>query len=111
MVNENYDIYKVLNITDIKLNNLSEVKYDDETVYQKEIKGVKATIELTLKTQEYAPIYMFLKSSEYENGFSSKKSNISSQNSVNITVNNNVKYDQFTGYGYNIQFIGTYDKD
>lgn len=111
MVNENYDIYKVLNITDIKLNNLSEVKYDDETVYQKEIKGVKATIELTLKAQEYAPIYMFLKSSEYENGFSSKKSNISSQNSVNITVNNNVKYDQFTGYGYNIQFIGTYDKD
>ena len=111
MVNENYDIYKELNVTDIKLNNLSEVKYDDETVYQKEIKGVKATIELIVKAEQYAPIYMFLKSSEYENGFSSKKSNISSQNSVNITVNNNVKYDQFTGYGYNIQFIGTYDKD
>ena len=111
MVNENYDIYKELNVTDIKLNNLSEVKYDDETVYQKEIKGVKATIELIVKAEQYAPIYMFLKSSEYENGFSSKKSNISSQHSVNITVNNNVKYDQFTGYGYNIQFIGTYDKD
>ena len=111
MVNESYDIYKELNVTDIKLNNLSEVKYDDETVYQKEIKGVKATIELIVKAEQYAPIYMFLKSSEYENGFSSKKSNISSQNSVNITVNNDVKYDQFTGYGYNIQFIGTYDKD
>ena len=111
MVNENYDIYKELNVTDIKLNNLSEVKYDDETVYQKEIKGVKATIELTLKAQEYGPVYMFLKSSEYENGFSSKKSNISSQNGVSITVNSNVKYDQFTGHGYNIQFIGTYHKD
>lgn len=111
MVNENYDIYKELNVTDIKLNNLSEVKYDDETVYQKEIKGVKATIELTLKAHEYGPVYMFLKSSEYENGFSSKKSNISSQNGVSITVNSNVKYDQFTGHGYNIQFIGTYDKD
>ena len=111
MVNENYDIYKELNVTDIKLNNLSEVKYDDETVYQKEIKGVKATIELTLKAHEYGPVYMFLKSSEYENGFSSKKSNISSQNGVSITVNSNVKYDQFTGHGYNIQFIGTYHKD
>ena len=111
MVNENYDIYKELNVTDIKLNNLSEVKYDDETVYQKEIKGVKSTIELTLKAHEYGPVYMFLKSSEYENGFSSKKSNISSQNGVSITVNSNVKYDQFTGHGYNIQFIGTYDKD
>ena len=111
MVNESYDIYKELNVTDIKLNNLSEVKYDDETVYQKEIKGVKATIELTLKAQEYGPVYMFLKSSEYENGFSSKKSNISSQNGVSITVNSNVKYDQFTGHGYNIQFIGTYHKD
>ena len=111
MVNENYDIYKELNVTDIKLNNLSEVKYDDETVYQKEIKGVKATIELIVKAEQYAPIYMFLKSSEYENGFSSKKSNISSQNGVSITVNSNVKYDQFTGHGYNIQFIGTYDKD
>ena len=111
MVNENYDIYKELNVTDIKLNNLSEVKYDDETVYQKEIKGVKATIELTLKAHEYGPVYMFLKSSEYENGFSSKKSNISSQNGVSITINNNVKYDQFTGHGYNIQFIGTYHKD
>lgn len=30
MVNESYDIYKELNVTDIKLNNLSEVKYDDE---------------------------------------------------------------------------------
>lgn len=111
MVNENYDIYKELNVTDIKLNNLSEVKYDDETVYQKEIKDVKATIELTLKAHEYGPVYMFLKSSEYENGFSSKKSNISSQNGVSITVNSNVKYDQFTGHGYNIQFIGTYHKD
>lgn len=111
MVNENYDIYKELNVTDIKLNNLSKVKYDDETVYQKEIKGVKSTIELTLKAHEYGPVYMFLKSSEYENGFSSKKSNISSQNGVSITVNSNVKYDQFTGHGYNIQFIGTYDKD
>ena len=111
MVNESYDIYKELNVTDIKLNNLSEVKYDDETVYQKEIKGVKATIELTLKAQEYGPVYMFLKSSEYENGFSSKKSNISLQNGVSITVNSNVKYDQFTGHGYNIQFIGTYHKD
>ena len=111
MVNESYDIYKELNVTDIKLNNLSEVKYDDETVYQKEIKGVKATIELTLKAHEYGPVYMFLKSSEYENGFSSKKINISSQNGVSITVNSNVKYDQFTGHGYNIQFIGTYDKD
>ena len=111
MVNESYDIYKELNVTDIKLNNLSEVKYDDEIVYQKEIKGVKATIELTLKAQEYGPVYMFLRSSEYENGFSSKKSNISSQNGVSITINNNVKYDQFTGHGYNIQFIGTYDKD
>ena len=111
MVNENYDIYKELNVTDIKLNNLSEVKYDDETVYQKEIKGVKATIELTLKAHEYGPVYMFLKSSEYENGFSSKKSNISLQNGVSITVNSNVKYDQFTGHGYNIQFIGTYHKD
>ena len=111
MVNENYDIYKELNVTDIKLNNLSEVKYDDETVYQKEIKGVKATIELTLKAHEYGPVYMFLKSSEYENGFSSKKSNISSQNGISITVNSNVKYDQFTGHGYNIQFIGTYHKD
>ena len=111
MVNENYDIYKELNVTDIKLNNLSEVKYDDEIVYQKEIKGVKATIELTLKAHEYGPVYMFLKSSEYENGFSSKKSNISLQNGVSITVNSNVKYDQFTGHGYNIQFIGTYHKD
>ena len=111
MVNESYDIYKELNVTDIKLNNLSEVKYDDEIVYQKEIKGVKATIELTLKAQEYGPVYMFLRSSEYENGFSSRKSNIISQNGVSITINNNVKYDQFTGHGYNIQFIGTYHKD
>ena len=111
MVNESYDIYKELNVTDIKLNNLSEVKYDDEIVYQKEIKGVKATIEFTLKAQEYGPVYMFLRSSEYENGFSSRKSNIISQNGVSITINNNVKYDQFTGHGYNIQFIGTYHKD
>ena len=59
MVNENYDIYKELS-HDIKLNNLSEVKYDDETVYQKEIKGVKATIELTLKGSAiWASIYVF----------------------------------------------------
>lgn len=111
MVNESFDLYNPLEITDIKLNNVYTELINNETVYKKVDLTKNGTVEFTVKAVDNNPVFMFLKSQAYEDYMAGKTNGLIMKNNVRLNVNNHIKFEEFTSKGYNVQFIGNYLKD
>ena len=109
MVNEETNLYNKLEVTDIKLNNVEAVAELGENLYTKIDAEKDASIDITIKSQDSNPVYLFLKSNIYEDAIDNNIKGTIRGRAVEVISNGGAKYAQFTGLGYNIQFIGNYN--
>ena len=109
MVNEETNLYNKLEVTDIKLNNVEAVAELGENLYTKIDAEKDASIDITIKSQDSNPVYLFLKSNIYEDAIDNNIKGTIRGRAVEVISNGGAEYAQFTGLGYNIQFIGNYN--
>ena len=110
MVNEETNLYNKLEVTDIKLNNVEAVAELGENLYTKIDAEKDASIDITIKSQDSNPVYLFLKSNIYEDAIDNNIKGTIRGRAVEVISNGGAEYAQFTGLGYNIQFIGNYNE-
>ena len=110
MVNEETNLYNKLEVTDIKLNNVEAVAELGENLYTKIDAEKDASIDITIKSQDSNPVYLFLKSNIYEDAIDNNIKGTIRGRAVEVISNGGAEYAQFTGHGYNIQFIGNYNE-
>ena len=110
MVNEETNLYNKLEVTDIKLNNVEAVAELGEILYTKIDAEKDASIDITIKSQDSNPVYLFLKSNIYEDAIDNNIKGTIRGRAVEVISNGGAEYAQFTGLGYNIQFIGNYNE-
>lgn len=109
MVNEETNLYNKLEVTDIKLNNVEAITELEENLYTKIDTEKDASIDITIKSKDNNPVYLFLKSNIYEEAIDNNIIGTIRGSAVEVISNGGAKYAQFTGLGYNIQFIGNYN--
>lgn len=109
MVNEETNLYNKLEVTDIKLNNVEAITELEENLYTKIDTEKEASIDITIKSKDNNPVYLFLKSNIYEEAIDNNIIGTIRGSAVEVISNGGAKYAQFTGLGYNIQFIGNYN--
>ena len=109
MVNEETNVYNKLEVTDIKLNNVEVVNEFGENLYTKIDEEKEASIDITIRSEDSNPVYLFFKSNIYEDAVANSLNGIVNSYSAEVTSSGGAKYAQFTGLGYNIQFIGSYN--
>ena len=109
MVNEETNLYNKLEVTDIKLNNIELTKEAEENIYKKIDSEKDASIDITIKSKDNNPVYLFLKSDMYEDAIDNNIVSRIGGGAVEVSSSGGVEYAQFTGLGYNIQFIGSYN--
>ena len=109
MVNEETNLYNKLEVTDIKLNNVEAITELEENLYTKIDTEKDASIDITIKSKDNNPVYLFLKSNIYEDAIDSNIIGTIRGSAVEVISNGGAEYAQFTGLGYNIQFIGNYN--
>ena len=109
MINENINLYNKLEVADIKLNNIEVTNKLKENVYKKIDSEKDGTIDITIKSKDNNPVYLFLKSNIYEEAIDNNIIGTIRGSAVEVISNGGAKYAQFTGLGYNIQFIGNYN--
>ena len=110
MVNEETNLYNKLEVTDIKLNNVEAITELGENLYTKIDTEKDASIDITIKSQDSNPVYLFLKSNIYEDAIDNNIKGTIRGRAVEVISNGGAEYAQFTGLGYNIQFIGNYNE-
>ena len=109
MLNKETNVYNKLEVTDIKLNNVEVVNEFGENLYTKTDEEKDASIDITIRSEDSNPVYLFFKSNIYEDAVANSLNGIVNSYSVEVTSSGGAKYAQFTGLGYNIQFIGSYN--
>ena len=109
MLNKETNVYNKLEVTDIKLNNVEVVNEFGENLYTKIDEEKEASIDITIRSEDSNPVYLFFKSNIYEDAVANSLNGIVNSYSVEVTSSGGAKYAQFTGLGYNIQFIGSYN--
>ena len=109
MVNEETNLYNKLEVTDIKLNNVEAITELEENLYTKIDTEKDASIDITIKSKDNNPVYLFLKSNIYEDAIDNNIKGTIRGRAVEVISNGGAEYAQFTGLGYNIQFIGNYN--
>ena len=109
MVNEETNLYNKLEVADIKLNNVEAITELEENLYTKIDTEKDASIDITIKSKDNNPVYLFLKSNIYEEAIDNNIIGTIRGSAVEVISNGGAKYAQFTGLGYNIQFIGNYN--
>ena len=110
MVNEETNLYNKLEVTDIKLNNVEAITELEENLYTKIDTEKDASIDITIKSKDNNPVYLFLKSNIYEDAIDNNIKGTIRGRAVEVISNGGAEYAQFTGLGYNIQFIGNYNE-
>ena len=109
MLNKETNVYNKLEVTDIKLNNVEVVNEFGENLYTKIDEEKEASIDITIRSEDSNPVYLFFKSNIYEDAVANSLNGIVNSYSAEVTSSGGAKYAQFTGLGYNIQFIGSYN--
>lgn len=109
MLNKETNVYNKLEVTDIKLNNVEVVNEFGENLYTKIDEEKEASIDITIRSEDSNPVYLFFKSNIYEDAVANSLNGIVNSYSAEVTSSGGAKYSQFTGLGYNIQFIGSYN--
>ena len=108
MVNGQGDLYNKLEVRGISLDNVISKDQNGETVFEKIDTQGEGSIDLTIEAKDNNPVFVFFKSAVYENAITNNLRNNIIGNTIVIKSNKDVEYAQFTGSGYNIEFVGNY---
>lgn len=102
MVNSEEVVNKSLSVREITSENLISIINDGEVCYKRMDSQKQASITFTVQAEDNNPVYMFLKSDEYESG-------TVSSNQVRVSINGVRKFTAFDSRNYNVEYIGTFN--